>query len=105
MFTATHCMREYLMKLGFQIENKCMIPNQPYHIVATRDNIQYTLAFNDENIGNLNSNMNVWHIMKRNGIIVDTQQQFYPRTKPDDWKTYGSQALNDMKKVLYRNGL
>jgi len=103
MYTATDCMREYLVKLGFQIETKCAIPN--YRIIATRDNIQYTLAFNVENIGNLNSNMNVWHVMKRNGIIVDTQQQFYPRTNPDNWTTYSSCALNDMKKILYRNGL
>lgn len=110
MFTATYYMREYLVKLGFQIENRLMIPDHPYQIIATRDNIQYSLTFNDENLadkddGILKANMNVWHVMKRDGIIVDTQQQFYPRTKPDDWTTYGSQALNDMKKVLYRNGL
>lgn len=106
MLTATYSMNTYLAQLGFKVEMKLSIddPTMPFQLIATKDNMSYTISIMDDDLGNLCQNMNVWYIVRRDGKIVDTQQQFYVRRDIQSVENYSKLAVQDLKKVLYRNG-
>jgi len=96
MFIASSNSQQLLINKGFNVT--LTVSEDLHQITATKDNIIYTISIHDKQFGHID----VWHVVKLNGIIVDTQQQFY---NSEDSVDYSDNCRMDLKKILYRNNL